>query len=165
MADLILAGHRAYLSDQGLPYDVVVDVDGELHRIQVKSTRGMRPVPQRAAFTPGYLFFVRRSGKGGRRLYADNAFDLVAFVALDIRVIAYMPFDKGLKGTLILRPPGAQITRSTRRMQNIDQFPIADALEDLRDGRIAKKRLKSKLVDGATLEKRLANLEKPKGKS
>ncbi len=53
VADLILSGYRAYLTDQGLPYDVVVDVGGRLYRVQVKATRGLRPVPQRAAFTPG----------------------------------------------------------------------------------------------------------------
>ena len=36
-ADLIIQGYRAYLSDQGLPYDAVVDVSGHLIRVQIKS--------------------------------------------------------------------------------------------------------------------------------
>ena len=91
VADLILSGYRAYLTDQGLPYDVVIDEGGILYRLQVKATCQVRPVPQRKAFTPGYLFHVRRAGKGGRRVYQRDDFDLVALVALDIRVIAYMP--------------------------------------------------------------------------
>ena len=30
VADLILSGYRAYLTEQGLPYDVVVDHEGIL---------------------------------------------------------------------------------------------------------------------------------------
>ena len=33
--DLISQGYHAFLSDQGLPYDIVLDIDGELRRIQV----------------------------------------------------------------------------------------------------------------------------------
>ncbi len=34
VADLILSGYRAYLTEQGLPYDVVVDHEGRLYRVQ-----------------------------------------------------------------------------------------------------------------------------------
>lgn len=131
VADLILQGYRAYLTDQGLPYDVVLDLDGRLLRIQVKATREMRSVPQRATKIPGYLFHPRRSGKAGRRRYGRAEFDLVAFVALDTRTIAYMPIEDGIKQTIILRPSGYQPARHATRMENIDQFPIQTALERL----------------------------------
>lgn len=131
VADLILQGYRAYLTDQGLPYDVVLDLDGRLLRIQVKASREQRPVPQRVAFTPGYLFHVRRAGKGGRRRYVGNEFDLLAFVALDTRTIAYMPFTDGLRQSLILRPAGYTATNRAERRENIDQFPIKTALDRL----------------------------------
>ena len=38
-ADLIMQGYRAFLSDQGLPYDILVDVQGVFVRVQVKATR------------------------------------------------------------------------------------------------------------------------------
>jgi len=132
VADLILSGHRAYLSDQGLPYDVVIDDAGTLYRIQVKATRTVRPVPQRAIFTPGYLFHVRRAGKGGKRRYENGEFDLVAFVALDIRMIAYMPFIDAIKQSIVLRPPGHTAGSSAKRLQNIDGFPLAAALSRVR---------------------------------
>src|ERR1700681_1688362 len=94
VADLILQGHRAYLTDQGLPYDVVLDDAGHLYRVQVKSTRQPKRIPQRESFFPGYYFHVKRAGKGNRRQYRDDEFDMLALVALDIRVIAYMPFCK-----------------------------------------------------------------------
>lgn len=133
VADLILQGYRAYLTDQGLPYDVVIDLDGRLIRMQVKATREQRPVPQRVSFTPGYLFHVRRTGKGNRRVYDQNAFDLLAFVALDIRKIAYMPFTDGLRQSIILRPPGYEPATRAERRGNIDQFPIASALKRWQD--------------------------------
>lgn len=89
-ADLILSGYRAFLTSQTCPYDVAVEVDGKLIRVQVKTTRGKRPIPQRVKHTPAYLFHVRRCGKGGRKNYDENDFDVLALVALDIRKIAYV---------------------------------------------------------------------------
>ena len=72
-ADLIMSGYRAFLSDQGLPYDILVDVDGALLRVQVKSTRKPKNHDPRTRATPGYFFHLRRAGKGGRRRYPENA--------------------------------------------------------------------------------------------
>lgn len=104
-ADLLLSGWRAFLADQNCPYDVAVDVGGHLVRIQVKSTRQQRSIPQRDIHIPAYMWHVRRAGKAGRRTYADGEFDLLALVALDIRLIAYMPPSK-LRQTIHIRPPG-----------------------------------------------------------
>lgn len=129
VADLILSGYRAYLTEQGLPYDVVLDYGQRLYRVQVKASRGVKRVPQRATYVPGYLYNLRRAGKRGRRVYADDAFDIVALVGLDIRVIAYLPF-KGLQ-TVYLRPPGYAGTPQTLRTRSIDQFPIQSVLATL----------------------------------
>jgi hypothetical protein len=130
VADLILAGYRAFLSDQGLPYDVIIDDGGSLYRVQVKATRGLKAVPQRSAYTPGYLFHTRRAGKGGRRRYRGDEFDLLALVALDIRVIAYMRF-ADVPGCLILRPPNSVPHHAASRPENINQFPIHKALAEI----------------------------------
>lgn len=100
-ADLILRGHKAYLSDQGLPYDVVCDIDGRLLRVQVKTTRTIRNVPQRKNDTPAYLFHIRRCGKGGRRSYNESDFDAMALVALDTKEIAYIKLSEA-KQTVVL---------------------------------------------------------------
>lgn len=128
VADLILQGYRAYLTDQGLPYDVVVDLAGWLVRVQVKATRGPRAVPQRSQQIAGYLFHTRRAGKGGARRYTAEEFDLLALVALDIRVTAYMPFIESVPGQIILRPIGSKPRPSASRLKNIDGFPFADAV-------------------------------------
>lgn len=89
-ADLILKGHVAYPSEQGLAYDVVADVDGKLIRIQVKTTRG--PVQKEEDFsTFVYVFNVRRCGKGGRKRLTEKDTDLIALVALDSGIIGYLP--------------------------------------------------------------------------
>ena len=93
-ADLILRGYIAFPSEQGLSYDVVVDIDGKLLRGQVKTTRTIRSVPQRKAFTPAYLFHIRRCGKGGRRSYDGTELDFMALVALDTKMIAYIKIEE-----------------------------------------------------------------------
>ncbi|GAF99785.1 unnamed protein product, partial [marine sediment metagenome] len=89
-ADLILNGYIAYLSEQGLHYDIILDDNGSLLRLQVKTTREPKAIPQRKAHTPAYLYWVKRMGKGGKKEYKKNMIDIFAFVALDIREIAYM---------------------------------------------------------------------------
>lgn len=128
VADLILSGRRAFMTEQGLPYDVLVDVDGRLIRLQVKSTRSPRAVAQRKLFTPGHLFHTKRCGKRGQRQYADRAFDIVAFVALDIRTVAYMTFAEMSGNQVVLRPPGVVPAPHATRMQNVDQLPFEAAL-------------------------------------
>lgn len=131
MADLILGGHSAYLTDQRAAYNIAIDAGDRFFRVQVKATRALRAVPQRAAHTPGYLFNVKRAGQKGLRRYGAKEFDILALVALDIRAIAYMPFPGIVPESIILRPPGAKPAKNASRTENIDQFPIEKALEAL----------------------------------
>jgi len=89
-ADLIMKGYNAYLSDQGLPYDVVADINGKLYKIQVKTTSKYRSVPQRKTHTPAYLFFIKRCGKGGKKQYKTTDYDFMALVTLDSKMIGYI---------------------------------------------------------------------------
>jgi hypothetical protein len=89
-ADLLLAGYPAFVATQCCPYDIAFEIGNRLLRVQVKATRGPRAIPQRAGHFPAYIWYVRKSGKGGTRVYHEEAFDLLALVALDCRRIAYM---------------------------------------------------------------------------
>lgn len=129
-ADLTLRGFPAHIGAAGLPYDVLVDVGPRMLRVQVKATRGPRRIPQRAAYTPGYLFQLRRAGTGGKRLYADGAFDCYALVALDTREIAYMPM-AGAPQTLHLRPSGYVPVKWARKIRSITEFPWTACLSQL----------------------------------
>jgi hypothetical protein len=104
-ADLILAGHVAFPSEQGLPFDVIAEACGRLIRVQVKTTRTVRRMAGRKGnHHPGYLFHIKRSGKGGKKTYAPGAVDLFALVALDSKEIGYLaPVDA--KQTMIFRSP------------------------------------------------------------
>lgn len=130
-ADLILQGHRAFLVDQGLPYDVVFDHGGRLLRVQVKSTTRPRPTPGRPGSGPSYMFHVRRAGKGNRRIINNDEFDVLALVALDIRVVAYVTMGEKVLQTIHLRCPDNASTHANKRNRNIDQYPIADLLRGL----------------------------------
>jgi hypothetical protein len=90
-ADLILAGHRAFLTSAGLPYDVIADIGGMLFRIAVKSTTVARPRAGRTLTRSCYQFNILRSGK---RPYTSGEADLVALVALDRRLVCYLPVAK-----------------------------------------------------------------------
>lgn len=129
-ADLILSGFRAFLTDQGLPYDVVVDLSGRLIRIQVKATAAPRPVPGRPGSTRAYMFHCRRAGRGASRIIGNDEFEILALVALDCRVVAYIPIDDRVRQTVHLRIPGAAKTHGNRRHGNIDEFPFAAAIAE-----------------------------------
>ena len=134
-ADLLLEGYRAFLADQNCPYDVAVDVGGRLIRIQVKSTRQAKAIPQRAEHRPAYMWHVRRAGKGGARNYADGEFDLLALVALDCRRIAYLPPSK-LAQTVHIRPHDdpAPPKGGGKGGKTFAQFPFADAVTEVLRG-------------------------------
>lgn len=89
-ADLILKGYIAYPSEQGLHYDIVVDDHGKLIRVQVKTTRKPKAIPQRKEYVPAYRFNIRRMGKNGRRSYTCRDVDMFALVALDTKSIGYI---------------------------------------------------------------------------
>lgn len=93
-ADLLLLGHRAFLSSAGYPYDVVVDVDHKLIRVAVKSTTRVVQRPEREGRRVCYSFAVTRprslrSGLSDARAYDPADIDIVAFCALDARRVAY----------------------------------------------------------------------------
>jgi len=99
MADLLLQGQKCFLTDQGLNYDVVVEVDDKLIRGQVKTTQKMRVLHQSAR--PIYFFHIRRAGKGGKRQYLLEEFEFFALVALDIRKVFYLSFDNKIGSSSI----------------------------------------------------------------
>lgn len=131
-ADLMLAGYRVFLSDQGLPYDLLVDLGDRFIRVQVKATiRAKNANAKGRAPNMVYVFHVRRRGKHskGERLSAKHC-DAVALVALDTRIVAYMPV-KTVAQTVSLYPVGYAFPGKFKRSRYaaIDAFPFAKALE------------------------------------
>ena len=89
-ADLILKGFVAYPSEQGLPYDVVLDIDGKLYKVQVKTTTTYRTIPQRKDDMKSYIFSIKRKGKYGKKRYGKDEIDIFALVCLDTKQVGYL---------------------------------------------------------------------------
>lgn len=90
-ADLILKGFVAFPSEQGLPYDVLLDNGNKLLRVQVKTTEKPRLVTQRKKSLECYIFNVKRHGnRNNLRIYKDNEIDVFALVCLDTKEIGYL---------------------------------------------------------------------------
>jgi hypothetical protein len=85
--DLIIQGFNAFLADQGLPYDVLVDIKGKIKRIQVKTCSQISDYGKSKNV---YRFFLR-SAKGSNRAIQAEKLDYVAFVFQDIRRVQYIP--------------------------------------------------------------------------
>ncbi len=87
--DLILQGYNAFLADQGLPFDIIVEKNGVLKKVQVKTTKKLHSNKKTKDI---YRFGLRR-GKGGKNRLRKVDCDFYAFVALDIKSIAYIPME------------------------------------------------------------------------
>lgn len=134
VADLIMQGIPAFLTDQGLPFDVVADVSGRLVRIQVKGTLVPRNVNCKGkAERMAYSFSVRRVGKLGRKRLTNEQCDVIALVAMDIRAVAYLPVSK-CASTVCIDAPGGRMARVGRANpklhfnRSIDQYPFKDSI-------------------------------------
>ena len=119
----LLAGYRAFRSDQGLPYDALIDIKGRVLRIQVKTTgspKNIRAVSRAPSFK--YSWAVRTRGRLNRQRLSDEHSDIAALVALDTLKVAYLPiFDCGQT---------VQIPAS-----DMDGYPLDEALRRLELGK------------------------------
>ncbi len=87
--DLIEGGLNAFLADQGLPYDVLVDIEGIIRRLQVKTcTRKSDQGKSKDVYR-----FSIRTAKGARRAIEAKNIDYIAFVFLDKRIVQYIPVE------------------------------------------------------------------------
>jgi len=88
--DLISKGYTTFMTDQGMPYDLIIEVDGRLLKVQVKTTRTHKSTPQRKNHYPSYMYHVRKCGKGGRSQYSDKDVDLFALVCVETKQVGYI---------------------------------------------------------------------------
>lgn len=127
-AELAIAGYECFLAEGRLPYDVIADVNGKIVRIQVKTTTGVKPCPQRKNYTPVYTFSARHVGKMRRKGYEPGQADLVAYVALDRRIVAFMPAEKIAQST-VLRLREYEGLYQSRSGMFIEDYPLRAALD------------------------------------
>lgn len=90
--DLIMQGYNAFLADQGLPFDILIEKDGQINKIQTKSVSQLTSCGKSKNI---YRFGTRR-GKGNITRVREVDVDFYAFVALDIKKVAYIPIKEML---------------------------------------------------------------------
>ena len=97
IVDLLSQKIPSYIVAAGLKYDVVADIDGRLIRIQVKTTS--KPVTRYE--TPEYKYspYSKERVLTRKEDPIENDFDIIAFVALDRRLVGYQ-VAKGLPVTV-----------------------------------------------------------------
>lgn len=83
--ELISQGYISFLSDQGLPYDIVVDVGGEILKGQVKSTFGHSDYGK----SKNCLRFGTRSGKKTVRSANADLCDFYVFVSISDKTASF----------------------------------------------------------------------------
>lgn len=125
-ADLILQGHIAFPSEQGLPYDVVFEYNGKLYKVQVKTTRSTKNIPQRKHPVMGYIFNIKRHGKRNSQRTTEQTCDIFALVALDSKLIAYLP-NKNVRETMNFR---TEKFKGSYRDENIKTKPTGRYFEN-----------------------------------
>ena len=131
MADLLLNDRQAFLTDQGLPYDLVFELGDRLIKIQVKSTRSLK-ILNRGYKNKVYSFHVRRAGKNGSRVYDSNEFDGYALVTLDTRSVYYVPFTERINRTWLFRDKNTQYkTTNQKTAPYIQDFTLERFLNEI----------------------------------
>jgi hypothetical protein len=133
IAELLMAGHEAFLCEGKAPFDIAALIGGRLVRIQVKTTAGFKQCPQRKHSTPVYAFSARKVGKLQRQGYAEGDADLVAYVALDRRAAAYMPAEKIAQSTT-LRIRAFEDQYYCKTGMFFEDFPLSKALGEINAG-------------------------------
>lgn len=127
-ADLILQGFNAFMSDAGLPYDILVDTGVKVFRVQVKGT--LKPFfhPTRTDKPKTYRFGLR-VGRHYRRVTVGSI-DTFAFVALDTRRVAYLCAEdlitkEGIMSGIVEFSDETDVKRwGTRTFQKCLKFPV-----------------------------------------
>lgn len=83
-ACLLKQGYDCFLSAYELPYDILVEKDGKVYKIQVKTvTKPITTKKQKEIYR-----FGLRHGKGNLKRF--EKYDYFAFVALDIMKVAFL---------------------------------------------------------------------------
>lgn len=124
VADLLLQGYQCYLSDQALPYDLVVDHHGTFIRIQCKAACFPRNVNAKGKSEKiAYTWNVRRRGKFQTKRLSAKECQVVALVAVDVKQIAYFPIERC--GQTMQIAPNPQIMFTEGQPHGLINAPIS----------------------------------------
>jgi hypothetical protein len=88
-ADLITRGAKAFLTDEGFGYDLVVDVGSQLLKLQVKARSSMKATKS-GSHHYKFMLLKSKNGHTGSSPYGSEIHGF-ALVMLDRRTVAYLP--------------------------------------------------------------------------
>lgn len=132
MADILLKGYQCFDSGQGVTYDLVMEHNNKLVKIQVKTTAKPKDwkseVHQKS--TQSYFFHTKRAGKNGARTYNENDFDLYALVMVDIKEVAYLTNKDMPKASITLRDKSLKYYNE-QKSKYYQDFTLERALNEL----------------------------------
>lgn len=111
ISELLSMGYESFMAGEGLPYDVVFDFNGSLKKVQVKTSRKPYNNENKANNKDGYIYHIKRCGKGANNQYSNDKIDLFAIVALDTKEIGYLFLDE-VKSSVSIRPSNKRGTYS-----------------------------------------------------
>lgn len=115
--DLAMSGYKAFPSDQGLPFDLVLEHQDKLLKMQVKSSIRPRTTNQRGEQPPVYIFGTMVRGKQGKKRYDANCVDIFALAGLDERAVGYVA-RKDIKSTMQIR---SEMFRGEYQSEAVDE--------------------------------------------
>ncbi|WP_024602888.1 hypothetical protein [Pseudoalteromonas sp. TB41] len=140
--ELMRSGFVSFLSDQGLPYDILVDVNGEILRGQVKSTETHKDYGR----SFNVARFGTRGGKGALRKNSIDNCDFYVFVLLDLKLVSFMHVNeleskknKGfVKQTIEMRSKkfGINARKNNSRIMLIEDFSDFNQVVNIHKGMI-----------------------------
>lgn len=138
--ELIKQGYIAFPSDQGLPYDILVDCDGVVLRGQVKTTKGHSDYGK----SMSCLRFGTRNGKGTLSNANTKSCDFYAFVSIDDKVAAFFHVSElqskknqgSVKQTIDMRSRSSGYTpkKGGGRMLVVEDFDLFSRVEGIHFG-------------------------------
>lgn len=136
-ADLMLNNIPCFIVEGKSHYDIVADIDGRLLKVQVKATSQYRKRTQVKNLTPVYIFQARKYGKGGRLSYQKGDADIIAYVALRDKKIAYFQADV-VQQSMTLKTRDYKDQYTSKAGKFIEDYPLEKILQKYKN-RIDKK--------------------------
>ncbi len=138
-ADMIMHGFRAWQAPNSFSYDVISEINGRLVRVSVKSTLQPRHRPGRIASKQCYRWRLARSvprrERSAIRPYTESLTDIIAVVALDTKLIGYLPVNDFPMTLEIEAPHGlpsaGRYGPRELKLRTFAEFSLASAIDRL----------------------------------
>lgn len=128
-AALLMDGMPAFLAPAGASWDVGLEVNERILRVQVRST--LRPQQRGRILRPSYTFSLRTSdGRHRRRRTSTFDADLVALVALDILRVGWLTVEESPM-TICIASPDEDYTLTRPSRKRFDDLSLSAALNAL----------------------------------